>query len=375
MTPHLFQPVRLRELGMDNRIVVAPMAQYAAEDGAMSDWHLMHLGHLCLGGAGLLFTESVVVSREARISHHCACLCDDATEAAMERVVGFCRRHGGARLGIQIGHAGPKGSADTPWNGRRPYAPSEGAWPLVAPSPLPHDAGWPVPAQLDEGGMAEIRRQFAETTARAARIGFDLAEMHAAHGYLLNAFLSPLTNRRRDGYGGDIGNRMRFPLEVFEAMRAAFPPERPLGVRISATDWVEGGWTVEDSTVFARELKGLGCDFVDVSSGGVSPRQQVPAAPLYQVPLAARVRAGAGLPVMAVGLIREPADAEAILARGEADFIALGRGMLHDPRWAWHAAEALGAEAAYPIRYDRARPARPLQREDRTCSPSAPSIT
>lgn len=353
----LFDPLQLRDVTLDNRVVVSPMAQYASEDGRMSDWHLMHLGHLAVGGAGLLFTESVVVSRDARISHHCPCLCDDETEAAIGRVVDFCQRHGSARLAIQIGHAGPKGSADTPWNGRAPYRAEQGAWPLVAPSALPYDEGWPVPTALDANGMAWIVERFVDATRRAARLGFNVVEMHAAHGYLLNAFLSPLTNQRSDAYGGTRSGRMRFPLEVFEAMRAAFPQDRPMGVRISATDWVEGGWGVEDSIAFAHELKALGCDFIDVSSGGVSPRQEVPVAPFYQVPLATAIREHAEIPVMTVGLIWEPRNAERLIAEGKADLVALGRGMLYDPRWAWHAAEALGAEAAYPVRYARSRPA------------------
>jgi 2,4-dienoyl-CoA reductase-like NADH-dependent reductase (Old Yellow Enzyme family) len=362
----LFSPFALRGLGLANRIVVSPMCQYNAEDGVANDWHLVHLGQLAMGGAGLVVAEATAVSPVGRITHRCLGLYSDAAEQALARVVDFCRRYGTAALAIQLGHAGRKASTRPPGAGGTPLGPDEVPWTTLAPSALPQAEGWHTPRALDHAGLAELRAQFVAATERAARLGFDLLELHGAHGYLLHQFLSPLSNRRDDAYGGSLANRMRFPLELVEAVRGAWPADKPLGMRVSATDWVEGGWTVEDTVAFARELKGLGCDVVDVSSGGIDPRQQIPLGPGYQVHLAERVRREAGVPTWAVGMITEPHQAEAIVAGGRADMVALARAMMYDPRWAWHAATALGVEIPYPAMYARCHPsnwpAHPLRR-------------
>ena len=357
MTGALFSPFSLRQLTLANRIVVSPMCQYQASHGSATDWHLMHLGQFAMGAAALVMTEATAVSAAGRISHKCLGLYSDDNEAALGRVIDFCRRHGVTALGIQLAHAGRKASTHPPGGGK-PLGADEGAWTTLAPSAVPFAPDWHVPEALDAEAMGRIKAEFAAATTRAARIGFDLVELHYAHGYLLHEFLSPIANRRTDGYGGSLTNRLRFPLEVFEAVRAVWPADKPLGVRVSATDWVAGGWTPEETVVLARELGGLGCDFVDVSSGGMDPGQQIPLGPGYQVPLAAKVRAEAGIATMAVGMITEPHQAEDIVVSGRADMVALARGMMYDPRWAWHAAEALGMETTYAPGYTRCHPAR-----------------
>ena len=356
MSSHLFSPIALRDLELANRIVVSPMCQYQAVDGAAQDWHLMNLGQYAMGAAGLVFTEATHVAPEARITHRCLGLWSDATEAALARVVAFCRAHGVTALGVQLAHAGRKASCHPPLDGGKPLGPGDGAWTALAPSAVPYDGDWHVPRALDLDGMARVKQQFVDAAARAARLGFDVAEVHAAHGYLLAEFLSPLSNRRDDAYGGSREHRMRFPLEVFEAVRAVWPRARPLGVRISAHEWVDGGWDIDDSVVLARELQAAGCDFVDVSSGGNHPGQAIALGPGYQVPFAERIRAETGLTTMAVGMITEPRQAEAIVAAGRADLVALARGMMFDPRWAWHAAVALGADTPYAEQYARCHP-------------------
>jgi len=343
MTARLFSPIALRGLALANRVVVSPMCQYMAEAGTAGDWHLMNLGQYAMGAAGLVFAEATHVSAAGRISPRCLGLYSDANEQGLARVVDFCRRFGVTALGLQLAHAGRKGATLPPERGGGPAGPEDGAWTPVAPSALAFAEGWHVPRALDLAGIAEVRAQFVAATERAARLGFDVVELHMAHGYLLHQFLSPLANRRDDAYGGALDHRLRLPLEVFEAVRAAWPADRPLGVRISATDWVEGGWTIED--------------FIDVSSGGLDPRQKIPLGPGYQVPFAERIRAETGMTTMTVGLITEPAQAEAIVAGGQADLVAMARAMMFDPRWAWHAARALGAETAYSDRYARCRPA------------------
>lgn len=355
-TATLFTPIRIADAGFANRIVVSPMCQYSAEAGCATDWHLMHLGMLSNSGAGLLFVEATAVEPEGRISAGDLGLYDDATEAALARVVSACRRYGTARLAIQIGHAGRKASVSEPWRGGGPLGPEEGAWQSLAPSPVPFAEGWPAPRGFGPDDFERVRRAFVLTAERALRLGFDMLEVHAAHGYLLHEFLSPVANRRGDGYGGSRENRMRFPLEVFEAVRAVWPAERPLGVRITGSDWIEGGWTVEDAVAFAQALKQRGCDFLDVSSGGIAPKADIRIGPGYQVPFAAEIRRRTGLPTMAVGLIVTPEQAERIVADGDADMVALARTVLDDPHWGWHAAQALGAEIAYPPQYARAAP-------------------
>ncbi len=368
MTSVLFSPLKLRGLTLANRIVVAPMCQYSADDGAATDWHLMHLGHLAVSGAGLLITEATGVEARGRITPGCLGLYSDAHEEALGRVVAFCRRHGEARLGIQLAHAGRKASTQVPWDGAQPLSAQEGAWQAVAPSALAFAEAWPTPQAMARADMDAVIAAFVDSTRRAERLGFDLIEVHAAHGYLLSAFLSPLANRRDDAYGGALENRMRFPLEVIAAVRAAWPEDKPLGVRFSGTDWEEPGWTIDESVAFARALKAEGCDFAHISSGGNSPRHPPVAgsSPGYQVPLAAAVKAGSGIATIAVGMITEPHQAEEILGTGKADLVALGRGMLYDPRWAWHAAEELGGEAPYPPQYARSHPStRPAAFEGR----------
>jgi NADPH2 dehydrogenase len=356
MSSVLFTPFALRGTTLPNRIVVAPMCQYIAEDGNAGDWHLMHLGQFAMGAAGLVFTEATAVAAEGRITHGCLGLYSDANEAALARVVQFCRRHGVATLGIQLAHAGRKGSARVPLAGGAALADGERSWTTLAPSALPYGPGWHTPKPMTAADLDATKEAFVRSAERAARLGFDVVELHMAHGYLLHQFLSPIANRRDDRYGGSSENRMRYPLEVFEAVRAALPAGLPLGVRLSATDWVEGGWTPDETVALAKRLKALGCDFVDVSTGGLDPRQMVAPAPGYQVPFADRIRREAGIPTMAVGLIADPLQAEAIVASGQADFVALARAMMDDPRWAWRAAAALGADTPYASQYARAHP-------------------
>jgi 2,4-dienoyl-CoA reductase-like NADH-dependent reductase (Old Yellow Enzyme family) len=354
MNPALFSPLTLRQLTLENRIVVSPMCQYSALDGTAQDWHLMHLGQLALSGVGLLITEAAAVEPRGRITPQCLGLYSDANEAALKRVITFCREHGAAKLGIQLAHAGRKASTHRPWEGRHPLAADEGAWQTVSSSDVPHDEGWHQPLALDRQGMDAVKAAFVAAVERAERIGFDMIECHAAHGYLLHEFLSPLANRRTDTYGGSLENRMRFPLEVFQAMRDAWPAHKPMGVRLSCTDWVEGGWTPDDAVVFAGELRRLGCDYITASSGGISEQQQIPLGEGYQVAFASRLRQEVDIPTMAVGMIFDPQHAEQLVANAEADMVALARGLLFDPHWAWTAAAVLGGQITPPPQYERA---------------------
>ena len=356
MTSSLFTPLRLRGLPLPNRIIVSPMCQYSAEDGSANDWHLIHLGSLALGGAGLLFVEATAVEPIGRITPGCHGLYSDENERALGRVVAAVRRHSPVKLGIQLAHAGRKASSEVPWRGGALIPPEQGGWRPVAPSAIPQLPQEPPPVALDRAGIARIRDAFVATARRALRLGFDAIELHSAHGYLLHEFLSPVSNRRDDEYGGSRENRMRFPLEVLDAVRAVWPEDRPLGVRISSTDWVGGGWDIEDSIAFAHQLKRCGCDWIDCSSGGVSVQQKIPLGPGYQVPFSKRIRAEVGIPTVAVGLITDPQQAEAIVAGGEADMVAMARAMLYDPRWAWHAAAALGGQVHAPEQYWRCPP-------------------
>ena len=358
MSAQLFTPYRLSSLPLDNRLVVAPMCQYVAENGSATDWHLMHLGQLALGGFGLLTVEATHVSPEGRITPGCLGLWSDENARALDRVLRFCRQYGTAKVAIQLSHAGRKGSSHVPLRGGAPLGPDEGAWQTVAPSAIPGREDAPPPLALDATGLHKVRRDFVAAAQRAWRLGFDAVELHMAHGYLLHQFLSPLSNRREDGYGGSLENRMRFPLEVFSAVREAWTAERPLGVRVSATDWMEGGWTVDETVVLAAALKDKGCDFIDVSSGGLHPQQRVEVKPLYQVPFARRVKEEVGITTMAVGMIRTVEDAESVIADGSADLVALARAAMDDPHWGWHAAAELGCEIDYPPQYVRAHPRR-----------------
>lgn len=349
----LFSPITLNGLTLQNRIVVSPMCQYSAEDGSANDWHLAHLGTLSAGGAGLLVVEATAVSREGRITHGDLGLYDDANEKALERVVAFCRVHGTAKLGMQISHAGRKASAQRPWEGGRALNDGAGSWKTIAPSALAFGDNWHVPRAMDKGDMARVASAHAETARRAARLGFDLLEIHAAHGYLLHQFLSPVANRRADAYGGSLENRMRFPLEVVRAVRAAWPQERPLGVRITGYDWVEGGIDTGEAVAFAARLKTEGVDFVCVTSGAISASAIPTTGPGYQVDFAEEVRRETGLPTRAVGLIVTPEQAERVVAEGKADMVALARAFLDNPHWGWAAARSLGVEVSRPVQYQR----------------------
>jgi NADPH2 dehydrogenase len=354
MSHGLFDPITLRGLTLPNRVVVAPMCQYSAENGVMTDWHLAHLGQIAVSGPGLLIIEATGVEPAGRITPGCVGLYDEATEAAMTRVVAFCKSVGHGRIGLQLAHAGRKASTQRPWEGGGPLL-DETAWPTVAPSAVPHAEGWHTPQALDEAGMERLCEAFADSARRAAHMGIDMLEVHAAHGYLLHQFLSPLANRRTDAWGGSLENRMRFPLAVYRAVRAAFPADRPVFVRVSATDWVDGGWDVAQTCAFAEALQAEGCDAIHVSSGGVSPHQQVPVGAGYQVALAAAVKARVGIPVVAVGMVTEPLQAETILRSGQADMVGLAREFLRDPHWTWRAAKALGASTSVPPQYARAQ--------------------
>jgi len=352
----LFSPITLGNLALSNRIVIAPMCQYSAEHGQATDWHLIHLGHLAFSGAGLLFIEATAVAPEGRISAGDLGLWSDRTEAALARTIQSIRQYSSMPVAIQLAHAGRKASTQLPWEGGQPIQAESGGWQTLAPSALSYDADGTPPLALDAEGLLRIRNDFVSAAQRAHRLGLDAIELHAAHGYLLHEFLSPLSNARTDQYGGTLENRMRFPLEVFDAIRSAVPDDKPVGVRISATDWVSGGWDIEQSVVFAKELQHRGCSFIDVSSGGLSPLQQIPIEAGYQVPFAERIRRETGLITIAVGLITEPEQAETIVSSGQADMVALARGMLYDPRWPWHAAAKLGAQVAAPKQYLRSQP-------------------
>ena len=359
MSSALFSPIRLGQLELANRIVVSPMCQYSAVDGSAQDWHLMHLGQLAISGAGMLVIEATAVSAEGRITPGCLGLYSDANEAALARVLAAVRPHATIPIAMQIGHAGRKASSREPWNGGMLIPMGEpGSWMPAGPSALSH---MPGEAPVHAMSVVEIRAvvaEFAATAQRAERLGIDALELHGAHGYLLHSFLSPVANQRTDAYGGSTENRMRLILEVFDAVRAVWPARKPLGVRLSASDWVEGGWDVEQSIVLARALHTRGCNWLDCSSGGVAPAlQKIKLGPGYQVPFAEAIRkAVPGLPIMAVGLITDPQQAETIIASGQADMVALARALLYNPRWPWHAAAALGATISAPKQYWRCAP-------------------
>ena len=354
---NLFDPIRLRGLTLANRIVVSPMCQYSASDGRATDWHLVHWGQMLMSGAGLFTIEATAVTAEGRITPGCLGLYDDACEEALTGTLSRARRQAPPiPVGMQLAHAGRKGSSRVPWEGGQLIAVSEGGWTPVAPSAVAHAASEPPPAELDVDGLERVRDAFAESARRADRAGIDALELHMAHGYLLHEFLSPLANRRTDAYGGDFEGRIRFPLEVFDAVRAAWPDTKPLGVRLSCVDWVEGGWTLDESIELARRLAARGCDWLDASSGGVSPAQKIPIGPGYQVHFAREVRRASGMATMAVGLITQPEQAQHIVAAGDADLVAMARAFLWDPRWVWHAAAVLGAAVQPPPQYSRAAP-------------------
>ena len=353
----LFRPLKIGDLELANRIVVAPMCQYSAVDGDATDWHTIHLGQLAQSGAGLLVIEATAVTPEGRITAGDLGLYSDANEAALARVLDAVRPHSTTRIGMQLGHAGRKASSRVPWEGGAQVPLGQpGSWTAVAPSAIPHATGEEAPVALDAAGLARVREAFAAAARRAARLGLEFLEIHSAHGYLLHQFLSPLSNRREDEYGGSLENRMRFPLEVYDAVRAAFPAGRPVWVRVSATDWVDGGWDLDATIAFGQALKARGAAALHVSSGGLSPLQKIPLSAGYQVPFARRIKAEVGLPTIAVGLVTEPEQADAIIAAGDADAVAVARAMLYDPRWPWHAAARLGATVKAPPQYWRSQP-------------------
>jgi len=350
MTAQLFTPVELGGVTLPNRIVVSPMCQYSAVDGSAQPWHQVHYGMLAMSGAGLLCLEATHVEREGRITQGCLGLYSDENEAALKPVVDWVRGWmPGVKLGVQLAHAGRKASAQRPWKGGGPLTQADAPdlpWTTYGPSALAYDPEkhWHTPVALDAVGLKRVKQAFVAAAERSLRLGFDVVELHGAHGYCLNQFLSPISNHRIDEYGGTAEKRRRFPLEVFEAVRKVWPSEKALGMRLSAVEWVEGGITLEESIETSRQLKDLGCDFVDVSSGGNAPGQKLSLGPAYQVPFSARIRKEAGIKTWAVGLITEPQQAERIIAAGEADCTAHARPFLLDPRWAWNAARTLGVE-------------------------------
>jgi 2,4-dienoyl-CoA reductase-like NADH-dependent reductase (Old Yellow Enzyme family) len=357
--PRLLQPLALREVCLGNRVVVSPMCQYSCEarDGLATDWHLVHLGARAVGGAGLIFTEAAAVSPEGRISPQDLGFWSDRHAEALERVRLFCQQQGAA-MGVQLAHAGRKASTHRPWEAGLGITDAEGGWAPLGPGPEPHADGYRVPRALATEEIEPlVVRPFAEAAERADRFGYDVVEIHAAHGYLLHEFLSPLANHRQDGYGGPFENRVRVLLDVVDAVRGCWPERKPLFVRISASDWVAGAWSIEDSVRLAPLLRARGVDVIDCSSGGVSTAQQVPTGPGYQVPFAERIRLEAGVLTAAVGLITEAEQAEHILEQEQADLIVMARELLRSPYFPLHAASALGASdgAPWPIQYERAR--------------------
>jgi NADPH2 dehydrogenase len=356
MASALFSPIRLAGLELVNRIVVSPMCQYSADDGTATDWHISHLGSLVNSGAALVIVEATHVERRGRITHGCLGIYSDDNEAALARVLAHCRRYGTAKLGIQLAHAGRKASARRPWEGGQPLSPEEDAWETLAPSAIPFGPGWPVPREMSQDDLARVHDAFVNAARRAVRAGVDAVELHCAHGYLLHSFLSPISNRRTDAYGGAMAARMRYPLEIATAVRAVLPKSMPLGARITGDDWQEGGLTPADAVTFAQALKNAGFDFVCVSSGGISTDARPNLVANMNVEFAARVKKEAGIATRSVGLIARPKQAEAIIAEGKADMIALARAMLDNPHWGWEAAQILGAEVARPKQYQRAAP-------------------
>ena len=351
--PKLFTPIQLGGITLPNRIVISPMCQYIADDGCMNDWHFIHLGHLAYSGAGLMMVEATHVTREGRITHGCSGLYNEHNEAELARVIQAGRRLGKNPIGIQLAHAGRKGSSQVPWEGREWLRADQSPWQTVAPSPIPFGEGWHVPHELS---VPEIRAQveaFVAATLRSKRVGFDVVELHSAHGYLIHQFLSPLSNQRKDAYGRD---RSKFPLEVAAAVRESWPKDRALGTRISAHDWAEGGLGPDDAVAYAKELKRIGFDYVCVSSASIVAHQKLP--PLvqgYQVPFAEKVKRNVDIKVRAVGMIADPAYAEEVVEAGKCDMVAMARAILDNPRWVWHAAERHGIKLDYPPSYARSR--------------------
>jgi len=350
MSAGLFSQIELRGLSLANRIVIAPLCQYSSQNGSATDWHLAHFGSYSVGAGGLVMTESTSVSPIGKATHKCATLCCDENELASKRVIDFCKQFGVAAQGLQLTHAGRQGSKQSPLMGGAPLRSDDGAWETVAPSAVPFDDNWHVPRPLSRAEISEVRLQFEQAVLRAFRIGYDLVELQMGRGELLHQFLSPISNRRTDEFGGCLTNRMRFPIEVFMAMRDVWPSEKPLGACIPVTDWVAGGWQPKDAFVLANELKRLGCDYIHIVSGGIHPQQKVPLAAGYQVPLCRAVRDEVGVKTMVGGLVSQATEANQIIVGEYSDFVCLGRSAMWDPRWAWHAAHQLGATTLYPTK-------------------------
>jgi 2,4-dienoyl-CoA reductase-like NADH-dependent reductase (Old Yellow Enzyme family) len=352
----LFSPIQLRGLKLPNRVMVAPMCQYSAVNGEANDWHFTHINTLALSGAAMFCIEATHVEAIGRITPGCLGLWNDATETALRPIIASVRKHSKIAVAMQLAHAGRKGSSHVPWDGGQQIPIHHGGWQTEAPSTVPHKEGELASLALDTPGLARVRDAFVAAAKRAERLGLDAIELHSAHGYLLHQFLSPISNKRTDQYGGRLQNRMRYPLEVFDAVRAAFPENKPVGVKLSATDWVEGGWDLAQTIEYVKELKKRGVDWIDASSGGVSPLQKIPLAPGYQVPFAQGIKEATAVTTIAVGLITEAKHAEDIVTSGKADMVALARGMLYDPRWGWHAAAELGGQVEAPPQYWRSQP-------------------
>jgi 2,4-dienoyl-CoA reductase-like NADH-dependent reductase (Old Yellow Enzyme family) len=349
----LFSALKIRGIEFRNRVFVSPMCQYSSRNGLPTDWHMVHLGSRAVGGAGLVMVEATAVSPEGRISPADSGIWSDAHADAFRPIAAFIKSHGAAP-GIQLAHAGRKASTDAPWRGGLPLSASEGGWIPIAPSILPFDAGYPVPREMTVNDIARVTEEFQKAARRSVAAGFEVIEIHVAHGYLLHEFLSPLANKRLDEYGGSIQNRLRFPLQVAQTVRKEVPPGLPVFVRISATDWAEGGWDLPQSIEFSGFLKQIGIDLIDCSSGGLVPFVKIPVGPGYQVPFASTIKKEVGIATGAVGMITEAHQAEEIIAREDADAVFLARAMLRDPYWANHAAKQLGAEPAWPVQYLRA---------------------
>ena len=355
MSSALFSPIKLRELELANRVVAGPMCQYSAENCLPTEWHMIHIGGLAMAGTGMVIIEATCVEPRGRVTPGCMTLDSDETEAALKKIVDACKRHGNSPIAIQLGHAGRKASCHSPQNGGAPLTAEEGAWETIGPSAVPFRQGWHVPREMTRADMDDVIQAHIDTVKRADRVGFCAVELHGAHGYLTSSFLSPLANRRTDAYGGSRENRMRFPLELFKAIRDAWPDDKPAGVRFNGTDWDDEGLSVEDAVAFATELKKIGCDFFDVSGGGNSMVRPA-VGPGYQAHLARAVKQATGVPTIAVGMIRDPKLAESLIQDGSCDMVAVARGFLYEPRWTWRAAHELGADGNYPPQYARANP-------------------
>ncbi len=353
---HLFEPLRLRDVDLPNRIGIPPMCQYSAHEGVAADWHFVHYGSRAVGGAALMILEATAVAPEGRISSGDLGLWQDGQIEALARIVEFARRQG-CVAAVQLAHAGRKAGVGLGWQAQRSLTAAEGGWPVVGPSAVSFGEGYACPQELDQAAIARIIDQFAAAAGRARKAGFQVVEIHAAHGYLLHQFLSPLSNRRSDAYGGSFDNRTRLVRQVVEAVRREWPQSLPLLIRLSATDWLDGGWNADETVALCRTLKEMGVDLIDVSTAGLLPTAKIPAGPGFQTEFAARVRREAGIPTAAVGLITSPAQADHIVRSGQADMVLLGREMLRDPYWPLHAAQALGQAASWPQQYLRAAPA------------------